>query len=363
MKREIKHIEEFDLYLKNKLSVEDKAAFENKLANDSDLTNEFEFYQLVIEGIKESERRALKAHIQANKSSMFWGQNIWPKKMTYAAAAVIALFVGLYVVIKQQDLSPEKSMAITESQAPVKNETAATEKNADSSNVVSSKDIVVNSKPNAIDQFEIVQENNLNDDAVDLEFRAELAESPNASVETYNDYDGKKDQETVLSEIKLKDTTFLLALLVKPEIVSDLMLSNQVESTRAYKYKHLPKNDNNQAPVSKESKKQSKFYTDTNTRTDATVFTKNKAGSTEKTVTQLNVEFWKSPVNFKGFSYDNKALKLYGVDQNAIRYYFVNNKIYLRMDGTVYEVNFCPESCPFVSINDNEMMIYILNLP
>ncbi|HEY1045702.1 MAG TPA: hypothetical protein VGF79_04640 [Bacteroidia bacterium] len=362
MKREIKHTEEFDLYLKNKLSVEDKAAFENKLANDSELAQEFEFYQLMVEGIKESERRALKAHIQANKGNMFWGQNIWPKKMTYAAAAVIALFVGLYVVIKQQDLTPEKSVAITEKQAPIENQPWTTELGTDTSKTASPKDIAANKQSSSEVEFEhpALEELPVN---IEMEDVNGLIESPVAAAETYNDYDGIKDQETVLSEIKLQDTTFLLAHLIKPEIVSDLMLSNQVETTRAYKYKHLPKNENNQAPASKEAKKQSKYYSDTNVRTDATVFTKNKSGSTEKTATQMNVEFWKSPVNFRGFSYDNKVLKLYGVDQNAIRYYFVNNKIYLRMDGTVYEVKFCPESCPFISINDNEMMIYILNLP
>ena len=362
MKNEIKHTEEFDLFLKNKLSVEEKAAFEKKLANDSELAQEFEFYQLMVEGIRESERRALKAHIEANKGNMFWGQNIWPKKMTYAAAAVIALFVGLYVIIKQQDLTPEKSIAISENKAPTANEPAATELSIDSSVSENSKNIAANIQSidevqfETPDQQETPVEVDINDDKIGF------TESPAAINQTYNDYDGIKDQETVLSEVKLKDTVLLLALLTKPELLSDNMISNQVESTRAYKYKHLPKNDNNQAP-SKESKKPSSVQSDSFSRTDATVFTKNKKNSTEKTVTKLNVEFWKSPVNFKGYSYDNNVVKLYGVDEKAVRYFFVNSKIYLRMDGTVYEIKFCPESCPFISINDNEMMIYILNLP
>lgn len=363
MKSEIKHTEEFDLYLKNKLSVEEKAAFEIKLANDSEFAQEFDFYQLMIEGIKESERRALKAHIQANKGNMFWGQNIWPKKMTYAAAAVIALFVGLYVIIKQQDLSPEKTIAISETQeAPVATEPATTELRFDSIKSENPQDIAANIPSKVENQLKYhdLQESTFETNRPDD--NSGISESPAEIAQSYNDYDGIKDQETVLSEIKLKDTTFLLALLIKPEVLSDQMLSNQVESTRAYKYKHLPKNDNNQAPASKEAKKSSSYQTDS-IRTDATVFTKNKKSSTEKTMTKMNVEFWKSPVNFKGYSYDKSVLKLYGVDENAVRYYFVNSKIYLRMDGTVYEIKFCPESCPFVSISDNEMMIYILNLP
>lgn len=51
----------------------------------------------------------------------------------------------------------------------------------------------------------------------------------------------------------------------------------------------------------------------------------------------INVEYWKSVVNYKGYQYNGTQVKLYGVDQQKpLKFNELDNRLYVQLDGKNY---------------------------
>ncbi len=67
----------------------------------------------------------------------------------------------------------------------------------------------------------------------------------------------------------------------------------------------------------------------------------------------LNVEFWRSPVNFKGYKLGRKKLVLYGVyayDQVSL-VYGANNQIVMKYNGREYQLKCAEDFIPTIFVN------------
>ncbi|MCB0735250.1 MAG: hypothetical protein H6608_05400 [Flavobacteriales bacterium] len=73
--------------------------------------------------------------------------------------------------------------------------------------------------------------------------------------------------------------------------------------------------------------------------------------------TQVNVEYWRSIVNFTGYSYNGTKLKLFQVPPDArLKIVVYQNKTYLKWEGAFYQLLQTDEYETFVKVKDAEVL-------
>lgn len=360
MSIEREHIDLFDLYLRKQLGAEELPAFENRLASDPEFKAEFDLYLLTVEGIRNREREDLKTFIRQNRSTLFWGQNIWPKRMTYAAAAVLVIFIGLYILVKFNTTSTVSSKISSVFET---NEKKSSEPALQDTLYNTSKDQVAVSDQSPAPEM---------DSAAGLISHLSVPESLSADdAGAVADFESSPVEEKILSDVRLKDTFITLAY-VEPITENINRLDNNVSnyniSSSRTKTGQIPapyeNNKRRDVPVSVSKRKADRSEeTSAKKLSTDTVLLKKQEEEEDLKAPKLKTEFWKSPVNYKGYSYDGATLKLYGIEAGSFKLYLLNNLVYMKAEGTVYQIKPCPDYCPFISVNDNNTMILILNQP
>ena len=111
------HIEQFDAYLKQAMSAEERLAFEKALKTDSDLKTEFEVYQLLVLGIQAQERAALKAYLSEHLPHMPQKRKWQVYTKVWSIAASLALLIGLLIILQRAPSNPQ-SIAIETQPTP-----------------------------------------------------------------------------------------------------------------------------------------------------------------------------------------------------------------------------------------------------
>lgn len=165
-----KDIALFDEYLKGNLIEQEKTAFEQKLVSDAEFKRDFELYSTLVDGIRAHARAELKKKI-AKEGEVKYIQNIWGKKGTMAAAAVLIFFLGLYFVFESnlgkkllpsQDSQPAIAMEDNPVSEPPKKQRKLTPKNQDTEIA----DDTLNPQL-AIQEDDSLQEDNLSEEQID----------------------------------------------------------------------------------------------------------------------------------------------------------------------------------------------------
>jgi hypothetical protein len=87
------------------------------------------------------------------------------------------------------------------------------------------------------------------------------------------------------------------------------------------------------------------------------LLTDNKASTLNKFKNIIRVEFWKSPVNYKGYKTGKNKLVLFGFDQfNMITFKMLNKTLYLKYMSDYYQVDKTSEFKSLVSINNKNIL-------
>ena len=69
------------------------------------------------------------------------------------------------------------------------------------------------------------------------------------------------------------------------------------------------------------------------------------------------IEFWKTPLNTKGYRFSKNKIMLYGLqDYNNVLLYQVDNAYYLKCSGQVYRLNAGGEFKKLERVLDSEML-------
>lgn len=349
MKSNETHIELFDQYLLNQLSKEQKRAFEERLSKEPDLKEEFEIHQLLVQGIQFHGKAELKNFLKDNATVTFWGGNIWPKQMRIASVAVFLVFAGLYALVhfylQPQSQSNNTAIVTEESTESVQ----SNQKSIDSLQVPPSTEL-----PNYLSEEEVMnneilvieedfQNPNeaLDDDAIVNEMESEV------SAKESMDYQ-------VLKERKLSDTVLLAMNVSNNSYYKENAL---IKSTKKSKSPIIPSNAQN-SPLNNNAGQQK-----LDTLSSAKYETNERKDNLKKTVgpAKYNVEFWTSPINFKGYKLINQTLQLYGLGNNQVQLKMLNNQLYLIHKQTVYILNTCVDGCAYKPLNDEEIELLLLN--
>ena len=113
-----KDLELLDLYVSNRLTAADKAAFEQKLASDASLNNEFKLQQKMVERIRDARIRELKTMFNSVPASALEpsGTSI-ATQVTLWVAVVGAIGAGVYLYLRDssedQPIAQQKEVVTT----------------------------------------------------------------------------------------------------------------------------------------------------------------------------------------------------------------------------------------------------------
>ena len=78
----------------------------------------------------------------------------------------------------------------------------------------------------------------------------------------------------------------------------------------------------------------------------------------DKNAKQLfNIEFWQSPINYKGYKMSKYKIVLYGIaSADAIKVFKTDDAIYLKNQATVYKLDYASELRGYERINDESII-------
>jgi hypothetical protein len=325
------NIDLFDLYLNNALEGNERAQFEEKLINNAEFNKAFTDYKTLVLGIQDFGKIELKNYIKAQAINSNKGSNFKISRTFYAMAASVVLVIGLVFVFQQYSSNSAKSNEI------------AIEQKADE---VSQMDTAIKQDQKFLEMEAVKKE------AANETVMANVEEEKDAPIfESVDDADfkerdnqappsaGVSSAETesykIVSERKLSDTV-LLALYVD-NASEKLMNKDANKLEKAAATKKLPGTYNNN----------NNYNNKADVKSDSLVVRKAKARAVKSD--QYTIEYWQSPINFKGYKLVGYTLQLYGLgsSQASVKLYKVDYQLYLRMNGLVYELKSCTDGCAF----------------
>jgi hypothetical protein len=343
------HIELFDQYLLNQLSEAERKAFEERLQNDLEFKEAFEIHQILVQGIQFHGKAELKDFLKENATVTFWGGNIWPQKMRIASVAVFLVFAGMYALVhfylKPQNQSnntaivSEKSTETVQSN-PTSIDSIQAQPSTELPNLLSEGEVMNNEIPVIEEDFQNPVEA-LDDNIIEYEMESEV------SAKESMDYQ-------VLKERKLSDT-ILLAVNIPVNYTYKTDALNK--SPKKSKSPTIPSNTQN-SPLNNNS-----GVLNTDTAFTAKAESNETKGLSKKIVgpAKYNVEFWTSPINFKGYKLIKQTLQLYGLGSASVQLKVFNNQLYLIHKQTVYVLNPCIDGCAYKPLNDEELESLLLD--
>ena len=336
------NIDLFDLYLTNALEGNELAQFEEKLINNAEFNKAFTDYKTLVLGIQDFGKIELKNYLKEQVKGSGNGTQLKVMRSVYAIAASVVLIIGLVFVFQQYSSNSTKSKEIAIEQksdvlqmdTSVKQdqkflETEAVKKEETNETVMANVEA-----EKVAPVFDSVDDANFKE----LDNQA----PPSAGVSS-----AETESYKIVSERKLSDTV-LLALYINNTATKFLNKDgDKLEKSTASKKIPGVYNNNNY-------NKKAEDYS------DSMVVRKSKALVVKSD--QYTIEFWQSPINFKGYKLVGYTLQLYGLanSQANLKLYKLDYQLYLRMNGLVYEIKKCTDGCAFSQTQDDDIRELLL---
>lgn len=341
-----------DRYLKGELGRDELDAFRNKMRNEPEFAREVELHKALVDSISEERKKELKAFMTENANVEYIG-NIWSQRWVYASAAIIALFVGLFFILKYT--LPENNLADSKEQKESSNEPAfKAEHNAISDKYKDPDDTILPGDtavpPELVNEpltpvAETAEEDEEVDEVLSIRRMGQIEETLDAESIDANEV-GKEE----LLEKKTLPMLVISKSTIEPEDLKEVAVTTQESQVKTTEErKGLFK------------RKKSKDEEDTSVSEGGAYDNVEVAPEFIKSTSNLSVEFWKNPVNAVGYEFNGKLLKLYGVGANEsleLRSYL--GHVYLKRGGAYYRLVPASEFRKFSNLNE-QSLIDILN--
>ena len=340
------YTEEIDAYLQGKISPEEMAAFEQKINTDPSFAEAFKNQKLLSELIKENARLELKDYLKTHGQTKVVSSNSWLQSKVFAIAATAIILIGAFVVFQfysspklEQNLALETNKPIpenTKEEPVVVNQESNQDKQTES---YSEKDMLNEVPPPTIEELKVLE--------------MEIDDAPPPIDQDSEDLYYKKESDyNVAQEINIKDT-FLFA--------TSLTMLDLDGSNDSYGFKRKSESKSAQLPSAASNSNQAKALEDKKKSNDTAGLSKSKTGKNKTIKTKFMVEFWSSPINFKGYKYGNNIIQLFGLKDYNCKLYTVNGNLYLRHVDKVYQILPCIDGCPYKLEVDPDIVQFILN--
>lgn len=323
------HEERYDLierYLEEKLIGAELDLFRKKMREDAQFAYDVQVQRLIYEQIKEHRKEELKQFL-AREGEVKYIQNIWGTKWLYASAAILLFFTGFYFVIEYVIKPGQPSEESAVGQEEIKQELSDTNRLSKSLTDTYEEQ---KTRSNASDTIP-----DLAYGEIDKPITEDILSESGAvwqdehvlgnETDSVSFYDS---EDYVVGDEKLTS---------KKYSIYPILSSVQENSS---KKPSAPKKGDLNEPENEETQRIEKTITET------------------KEQLQLNVEFWKSPVNFKGYSYQKGVLVLFGIDPSETLYFAQNERgmLFMKRNGVWYSFQSNVKDKAFNKVTDSETL-------
>jgi len=337
------HIDLFDLYLNHALEAKDRTQFEERLLNDEAFNKAFIEHKTLVLGIQDFGKIELKHYLKEQVKGSGKGASMKVMRNLYAIAASVILIVGLVFVFQQYTNSSAKSNELAD----------------ETSQQTMPMDSVQKQEQQFLEMEAVKKEESKESDMANIEAEvappvfesvddADFKNLDNAAPPNVAAAESENETYKIVSERKLSDTV-LLALYVNN--ASEKFMNKDAEKLeKAAATKKLPGTYNNN----------NNYNNKAEVKSDSLVVRKAKARAVKSD--QYTIEYWQSPINFKGYKLVGYTLQLYGLgnQQASVKLYKVDYQLYLRMNGNVYELRSCADGCAFIQTQDDTIRELLL---
>ena len=327
MSREEQTYHLIDRYLQGDLTGRELDEFKAKLKDPS-------FQQLVhqqeelINAIKEVRRSELRA-LMTESQKVKYIQNMWGKSWTYASAAIVALFVSAFFVIKYF-ASNESQLAMEPSEEVAEDNQISGDTNIQQTEVDSQTLAIETAPPSPM--IELVEE--------DEEYAEDMEASPELDTvdPLIEDNAGLADAAPD-SEIPSVDKA--RAASNRDEVVrKDEFLTGKHVSLQSGSIEYITRPDSVLGFVEEAGSESAK---------DFNVIKGNTSS--------MYVEYWESVVNFRGYQFEDGKLEVYGLDpEKPLKLLQMDDRLYLRSEGTYYFINKKSAYSKFVPVTNGGVL-------
>lgn len=323
-------------YLSGELSGRALDNFKAELNINTELQEQVALQKTIIKGLTETREAELKAYITehtAKKGVVFFTPAV---RMALASAAAIALVVSAFFVFKNIQGSGEETLTNTrpvntEDTTPVVKEnkiSAIDSLQLQDTQLLAIEEVIPLLLEDIVDDAEIV-----NDEEVE---KVKEEEEEESIPEVYKPETDELDKET--KEPALDDATDGVEKVSTSDkdfdIKSDKLISNRNflvysinPNINAYQNDvEVAETTSTSGKTTREAKKEAKAKAEEDNNKSVVISTRN-----------INVEYWKSVVNYKGYNYNGGVVKFYGVEKDkSMDFKELESRLYVKMNGKQY---------------------------
>ena len=307
-----------DDYLNGKLIGRKLDKFKAELKVDEKLQEQVALQEAIMATIAENRRVELKAYL--NEKVTEGGVTFVPNlAAALGAAAMIIILVASYFII---DFIVDRQTNTIVKENTLKPSTKDTSKR--NSNL-KFNDATIDTQTLAIaDKFELNEE-------LEPQIEAELENlEETANDEDTKDYDSDSESDDVI--VKANEGKAAPASTENVDVKRDIKLSS-----KNYTIKSIIPSEPEEMQVETSSKPRLKKVKELDDSASETVEpAADKMPSPSRSVT---IEYWQSVVNYKGYNFDGKTIKLYGIAASKkLEFKELDNRIYLKLDGSHFYI-------------------------
>ncbi|MFY0642835.1 MAG: hypothetical protein JXR19_00055 [Bacteroidia bacterium] len=318
-------------YLKGELKGRAMDEFKVRLKDEA-FARQVAEQSAIIDALKQVRKEELKALFKQETKTRYI-QNQWGNKWTYASAAIVILFVSTFFIMKFF--------------VPNKDRHLATEELQDSADST-----IANELPETeIDTQLLAIEDATPPNPMALEETTETIDTLLVpSIEIVED-EMDEDMDGVISTVEEEVTEAN-----EPEQVDEIVVkSDKKIASKRYKVPQY-------SPTFAEQTQATRSKDTAGELLDSQVVNAGASDAVEEIKTvNLNVEFWSSPVNFKGYKYSKDGLQLFEIaPTQTLTFKFLDQRLYLKLGNSFYFLEKNNEFNKFVAVS-NQTLLNVLN--
>jgi hypothetical protein len=313
-----------DLYLKGLLQGEELDKFLLEMKEDENLAEDIEIKRQIIQALQEVRHEELKNYIARNTKDNVLIRLPGPK-WAYGVAASILLLAAAFVLFQDQIPENVNPIAIFQPKEKIEADTSFDE----------SSEVIVDKEP--------IKE------PIVLPLIVEEIEDSNSIVfddVLMNDFDDKEENVEVRQDkIVRTQTTYTIVHANRMNLIDS---SSNIEKTTSA----APNSVKNESDGISEKDKKVK---NTEIKAPATAETKDQDLSEFKKEKnqKIQIEFWQSIVSYKGYKWNGKTLRLYGIDStSSVDLHHLDKNYYLQINKDYFLLKLTDNYESYIKITD-----------
>lgn len=340
-----------DQYLRGELERDELDRFRNRMRHEPDFAREVELHRSIVEGVRKVREKELKDYLRENAKVEYIG-NIWGSRWLYASAAIIVVMVGMFFFIKKLDtgnqLAQDEQSADEVQKEILKPQNGYVTKNADTDEVNDTT-----APEMELPQLVVVE------DGEEMTLRSG-AVSPEHDMSKLGEEERILEGDQILDSM-VKTDELIASINYTVTVISSAIRREKDKSDTLDAYFRDADSKAVTVTTTDESKsKKGRLFRksdEEDAKPESEVASEPSSTAAKITNRPISVQFWSSPVNFKGYKYNGQTLLLYGVDPSEnIEFKEYGNQLYLKRGNQYYIINLANDYKKFTRLTNTAVI-------